>query len=173
MSEQIQQADRIQQLEDQLKAIAMAQSECVLANMGTAEQAYVALHTRLADILGNEPGALSRVALGERFEPGMSHKGVAQYRFAKIQGRSDVREQALAQMWERQNQDDDTSKPLLATLLSQDSHDSIWAMKMKSPYTQPAATAAATVIQWLGTPVGFAKLTDALAVAGYEIVDKG
>ena len=38
---------------------------------------------------------------------------------------------------------------------------------------QPEATAAATAIQWLGSPVGFNWLSDTLKTAGYEVVKRG
>jgi hypothetical protein len=38
--------------------------------------------------------------------------------------------------------------------------------------TQAEATAAATAIQWLGSPVGFGWLEDALAAAGYDVVER-
>jgi len=39
--------------------------------------------------------------------------------------------------------------------------------------TQDEATAAATVIQWLGSPVGFSFVRDTLEKCGYEVVAKG
>lgn len=38
--------------------------------------------------------------------------------------------------------------------------------------TQEEATAAASAIQWLGSPVGFGWLTETLAKAGHEVVKK-
>lgn len=40
------------------------------------------------------------------------------------------------------------------------------------PVTQEECTVAATMMQWLGSPVGFNFLEDALKSAGYELVRK-
>jgi len=69
------------------------------------------------------------------------------------------REAALAKSWEAVNEHRVHGlSPILATLVP--------------GHTQAQASAAATIVQWMGTEVGFDFLTRALQQAGYEVVDK-
>lgn len=69
------------------------------------------------------------------------------------------REKALAQSWEAVNRDEGVGlSPILASLVP--------------GCTQEQATACATVIQWLGSDVGFDFLQRALDRAGYSLIDK-
>lgn len=87
------------------------------------------------------------------------HKGLCQARLkGDKQWESTKRECALAAAWESAN--------------TRHLH---WAPTMHHlvpGHTQAQATAAATVIQWLGSDVGFDFLKAALDTAGYEIVQK-
>ncbi len=87
------------------------------------------------------------------------HRGKAHNRTRHdLQWRDREREAALAAAWEKINEYQPVgATPLLAALLDDP--------------TQPEASAAATVIQWLGSEVGFGFLTEALASAGYSIID--
>lgn len=69
------------------------------------------------------------------------------------------REKALAQSWEAVNRDEGVGlSPILPSLVP--------------GCTQEQATACATVIQWLGSDVGFDFLQRALERAGYSLIDK-
>lgn len=69
------------------------------------------------------------------------------------------REQALAQAWEAANEHRDVGlAPILQTLVPH--------------HTQEQASAVATVIQWLGTEIGFEFLSRALARAGYQVTER-
>ncbi|MCC5613012.1 hypothetical protein LC612_41610, partial [Nostoc sp. CHAB 5834] len=69
------------------------------------------------------------------------------------------RERALAKAWEALNSDaGGWLTPVFENLVPK--------------YTSEQAHAAATVVQWLGSEVGFQFLSDTLKKAGYEIVDK-
>lgn len=85
------------------------------------------------------------------------HRGVAHNRTQRdLQYRDRQRERAFSQAWEALNSRP-LSTPLVSTLLD--------------GANQAQASAAATVIQWLGSEVGFAFLTEALESAGYELQD--
>jgi DNA-binding transcriptional LysR family regulator len=87
------------------------------------------------------------------------HVGRHAHRLAR-----EPREAAFAEEWAQQN----TLVPLrastLAYLLSDDDHF------VPEP-TQAQATDAATVIQWLGSPVGWSFLENAVKRAGYRLVE--
>jgi transcriptional regulator with XRE-family HTH domain len=69
------------------------------------------------------------------------------------------REAALAKSWEAVNEHRVHGlSPILPTLVP--------------GHTQAQASAVATIVQWLGTEVGFDFLTRALDQAGYDVVDK-
>jgi DNA-binding XRE family transcriptional regulator len=69
------------------------------------------------------------------------------------------RESAFAKSWEAVNE----HKPVgLSAVMSQ----------LVPQHTQAQASAAATVIQWLGSDIGFDFLQNALALAGYQVVEK-
>ena len=69
------------------------------------------------------------------------------------------REAALSFLWSQEN---DVNKHLLEDLLNPAIHTT----------TQEHASVAATIIQWLGSEVGFNFLKEALNKSGYEIVEK-
>ena len=85
------------------------------------------------------------------------HRGKAYNRTQHdLSWRDRQREAALAEAWEKLNEYQPVGRtPVLSALLD-------------NP-TQQEATAAATVIQWLGSEIGFDFLTQALRSAGYEI----
>lgn len=67
------------------------------------------------------------------------------------------REKLLANKWERMNARSPGVEPLLTHLVPN--------------YTEDQAKASATIIQWLGSTVGFNFLQDVLGEAGYKIVE--
>lgn len=87
------------------------------------------------------------------------------------------REKAFAAKWAEYNTDDSSSASYLTHLLC-----TRMATRADRPLlfcgnqvqdrelTQDEATAAATVVQWLGSNVGFSFLEEALRDAGYRIV---
>lgn len=79
----------------------------------------------------------------------MKHVGKSAYRLA-----SNPREKVFAEAWEHENETCST----LGWLLCKESHGIA---------TDEQMSTAATVIQWLGSPVGFGWLTDTLDKAGY------
>ncbi|MDU8350842.1 hypothetical protein RYA05_02920 [Pseudomonas syringae pv. actinidiae] len=103
----------------------------------------------------------------------LSHRSI-HYRRTEVTGqavcRASRREKALSQAWEGVNVRE-SMPPILATLLSKSGGTNLYAMQMVSPFNQSAATAAATVIQWMGSEGGFDFLKQALEVSGYTIVD--
>lgn len=69
------------------------------------------------------------------------------------------REAALSKAWEAVNDHTTLGRsPIMPTLLP--------------GHTQAQASAVATIVQWLGTEVGFEFLSSALGQAGYAIVEK-
>jgi hypothetical protein len=106
------------------------------------------------------------------YQEGLIHRGVSMHRVKdEPESGPERREKALSDMWHMLNADkQDTGHHFtLATLLAEDGNQGPWSMKMKSPFNQAAASAAATAIQWLGSPVGFGYLERAFKDAGYEI----
>lgn len=103
----------------------------------------------------------------------LSHRSI-HHRRTEVTGqavcRASRREKALSQAWEGVNVRE-SMPPILATLLSKSGGTNLYAMQMVSPFNQSAATAAATVIQWIGSEGGFDFLKQALEVSGYNIVD--
>lgn len=86
------------------------------------------------------------------------HRGTAHNRTRyDLDFRDRQRERALARAWEAANRHDDGFAPILQTLVPN--------------HSQEQATAAATVVQWLGSEVGFAFLMQALKKAGYAVID--
>lgn len=79
----------------------------------------------------------------------MKHTGLNTHRLA-----SNPREMVFAKLWEDQNKRGDT---LAWILNSFDSND----LQRKGPVSERDAQVAATVIQWLGSPVGQAFLEQA------------
>jgi len=95
----------------------------------------------------------------QQHEAAVVHRGLSYNRLNRDPDWRDVqRETALAKGWEAANEYVDVGlMPILQSLLPN--------------YTQVQASAAATVIQWLGSDVGFMFLEKALANAGYSITD--
>ncbi len=85
------------------------------------------------------------------------HRGVAHSRTQRdLEYRDRQREKAFSEAWEALN-----SRPLSTALVS----------TLLDGASQVQASAAATVIQWLGSEVGFGFLTETLKTAGYELKD--
>lgn len=87
------------------------------------------------------------------------HRGLAHDRTRHHpEWRSTQREAAFAKAWEEVNEVRPVGiQPILPALIP--------------GVTQSQATTAATIIQWLGSEVGFAFLTETLGKAGYDIAD--
>ena len=84
------------------------------------------------------------------------------------------REVAFAKQWVQEN-DDGAGCNTLAWLLVKAKGNVCCVLEKTEqlvPYNQQSASVAATVIQWLGSNVGFYFLREALADCGYEIVKK-
>jgi DNA-binding phage protein len=98
-------------------------------------------------------------ASGFTMESSVIHRGYAYARINRDQDWRDTqREAAFAKSWEAINEHSD--------------HGLTPAMRNLVPnHTQAQASAAATVVQWLGSDIGFDFLRQALASAGYDIVD--
>lgn len=91
------------------------------------------------------------------------HRGLHHVRtLHDLQYRDREREAAFAGAWESANPNDPNGLTALPPLLSE----------LIPGCTQEQASAAATVVQWLGTTVGFEFIEQALATAGYAVVDK-
>ena len=90
-------------------------------------------------------------------DPSIKHEGAHPYRFA-----SNPREQVFAEAWDEQQRRHSTLEWLLCA--SEDQQIQVRDL------TQLEATCAATLIQWLGSPVGWAWLQDTLASVGTRIV---
>lgn len=112
---------------------------------------------RLALALNLTPN-LSNAASGVVHPQDIVHRGLAHSRtVANVDGKDREREAALAAAWQDTNHWQHFGvQSLLPALIP--------------GHTQEQATAAATVIQWLGSQVGFDFLQEALSVAGYDIV---
>lgn len=74
------------------------------------------------------------------------------------------REVVFAKRWRKENDDPSLRRGTLACLLRGGG---------KEVLTQDEATVAATVVQWLGSPVGFSFLTDVLNEIGLDLVRRG
>jgi hypothetical protein len=86
----------------------------------------------------------------------MVHRGLSHFRTNGDEKYSDVkREKAFADAWEKENQGDISRGPMLRYLIP--------------GFSQDQATAAATVMQWLGSEIGFSFLQETLKKANYEI----
>lgn len=91
----------------------------------------------------------------------LNHKGFAHSRTQLKQNTSGtVREKALAAAWEAENPAPGSlgHQPILNALVPD--------------CTQRDAQVAATVVQWLGSDVGFDFLQEALGKCGYEIAER-
>jgi DNA-binding XRE family transcriptional regulator len=98
----------------------------------------------------------SRFSAPER----LKHRGLSYFRTQHDLGSRDrQRERALAKAWEAANKYQAVGlQPILPSLIPGG--------------TQEQATACATVVQWLGSEVGFDFLKQALRNAGYDIVEQ-
>lgn len=90
----------------------------------------------------------------------LQHRGLSYIRTQHdLDWRDRQRERALAKAWETANRPSPVGlQPIMPTLVP--------------GCTQEQATACATVVQWLGSEVGFEFLQQALRNAGYDVVDK-
>lgn len=113
----------------------------------------------MAMAVGAQVGVESTVVEnGYGQESTLVHRGLAWNRLNKTEKARDIdRERALARNWETANISPAWTSPMLLALLGK--------------CTQDQASAAATVVQWLGTEIGFEFLKTALKDAGYDIVD--
>ncbi len=161
----------IRQLEATRKALGLTQAEL-------AERIGVARMTvqRAEDIEESGPGleTFLLLALAMNLHPllkaeengeypplpqDLIHRGLSHARTRHdLQWRDRQREAAFATLWEEENEHQPVGVQAPVPSLI-------------PGITQPQATAAATVIQWLGSGVGFDFLTRALKAAGYSIVD--
>jgi len=93
-------------------------------------------------------------------EAALVHRGLYHNRTSRKDGGRDThREKALAHVWEAWNTYADVGpSPVMQSLIP--------------GYEQSEASAAATLVQWLGTNVGFDFLQQALNAAGYDIVER-
>lgn len=81
------------------------------------------------------------------------------------------RERAFAELWQHENRADRYTIPLaLGVLCAEPSKDSYSGLRQNRELTQEIATDAATIIQWLGTNVGWSFLEQAVEACGYKIV---
>ncbi len=88
----------------------------------------------------------------------IKHVGRWEYRLAPSQG--NPREVAFAKLWQEENE----TRQLAAA-----AYGCTLEILIDRPITQENATDAATLIQWLGSNVGFCFLNEALKKAGYKI----
>lgn len=99
----------------------------------------------------------------------MKHVGCHANRLEPSQ--NNPREVAFAEHWAKENE---LSHVLAVILTRQEGGHPFMPFTGKTvelePYDQHAATVAATVIQWLGSNIGFSFLETALAQCGYKIV---
>jgi DNA-binding phage protein len=93
-------------------------------------------------------------------EAALVHRGLYNNRLNRdVEWRDTQREIALAQSWESWNEYVESGRePVMRSLMP--------------GYDQTQASAAATVVQWLGSDEGFRFLTQALDAAGYDVVEK-
>ena len=90
----------------------------------------------------------------------LKHRGLSHIRTRHdLSWRDRQRERALARAWEAANKPQAVGlQPIMPSLIPN--------------CTQEQATACATVVQWLGSEVGFDFLKQALSQAGYEVTDR-
>jgi hypothetical protein len=103
----------------------------------------------------------------------IKHEGLHAHRLAP--GQNNPREVAFAEQWREENCREYCAHVLAELLIRR--HDQNWTfcerVEQLAPYDQQSASVAATVIQWLGSNVGFCFLEDALKRCGYRIVRAG
>jgi hypothetical protein len=114
----------------------------------------------LARALNLTPSLTAADAAGSPLPPqSLTHRGLAYNRTKyEPEWRDRQRERALAHAWEVVNEPAPVGLSAIMPFLVPNA-------------SQAQATAAATVVQWLGSEVGFDFLTRALAQAGYVITD--
>lgn len=98
---------------------------------------------------------LPRTVLFQSGWSGLQHKGLKPYRF-----NDNPHEEIFAEEWEKLAKND-----LLGYILSVDN-------RKDGVESQRDATVAATVIQWLGSPVGWSFLRETVEKCGYDLVRK-
>lgn len=89
-------------------------------------------------------------------DPEIIHEGKCEHRLA-----SNPREAIFARKWKEQQSASKTLQWLLCASPDQNTQD--------RELTQAEATCAATLMQWLGSPVGFMFLEETLSHAGYQL----
>jgi transcriptional regulator with XRE-family HTH domain len=101
--------------------------------------------------------------LGPPAAQDLVHRGLHHNRSQHdLQFRDREREASFAAAWEAANNQDTRGLTAVAPLMSE----------LVPGCTQDQASASATVIQWLGSELGFIFLEEALGKAGYALVDK-
>jgi len=124
----------------------------------------------------------------KRCPAGFVHRGYMHFRtnYDTARFRSNLREQVLARAWERENTLSGkkphicslaSNKGLLDSLMTTERIEMIGnsgfpRQERTGTYDQNSAAVAATVVQWLGSNVGFSWLCETLSEAGYEVVDR-
>jgi hypothetical protein len=89
-------------------------------------------------------------------QPEINHRGKAEYRLP-----TNPREEIFAKAWLEKQTQCHTLQWLLCASPEQDTQE--------RDLTQPEATCAATLMQWLGSPVGFSWLEETVRKCGYEL----
>jgi hypothetical protein len=104
---------------------------------------------------------------------GLAHQGLHYARAARGSGAASRRELLFAHAWLRENVRDPGLAGVLDVLLRHQDESGADARDAPRPLPldQQTATAAATVMQWLGTAQGFQFLADVLEGAGYKLMD--
>ena len=87
---------------------------------------------------------------------GVKHVGRSEHRLS-----TNERELTFSQAWKREQERSHILQWLLCASMDQQTQD--------RDLTQPEATCAATLMQWLGSPVGFCWLDETLQQAGYRL----
>jgi hypothetical protein len=82
------------------------------------------------------------------------------------------REKAFSEVWEKENTRLSGGDVAFALLCCQPSAEGWSGLEQYRELTQDIATDAATLIQWLGSNVGYSFLEEALERAGLKIVRK-
>lgn len=89
----------------------------------------------------------------------IQHAGKSEHRLG-----SNPHERVFSDAWKREQRQSHVLQWLLCVCPDQSTQD--------RDLTQPEATCAATLMQWLGSPVGWCWLNEALRECGYRLVSK-
>ena len=99
----------------------------------------------------------------------LRHRGVRYEERTSVEDFVGRREKAFADEWEKENKlrVRDFNTPPMSLLQALMNKNNAFI-----PVSQETATAVATIVQWLGSPVGWGFLNKVLEEAGYRIVEK-